>query len=113
MLVFTKNQVYWECEKCTWCEETHWESDTIDFISWRAVKDPTPEDVWKDRFERKAYDILGADELEKSEPPRNSYAALVKEYSKRDLSHNQDILDACTGVWSSIKEREQSDFVFA
>jgi Heterokaryon incompatibility protein (HET) len=113
VLVFTKDQVYWECEKCTWCEETHWESDSVDFVSWRAVKDPVPEDVWQDRFERRAYDILGADELEKSEPPRNSYAALIKEYSNRDLSHNEDILDACTGVLSSIKEREQSDFLFA
>ena len=113
VLVFTKDQVYWECEKCTWCEETHWESDSIDFISWRAVKDPTPLDVWTDRFERHAYDMLGADEPEKPEPVRNSYAALVKEYSNRYLSYDQDIMDGCTGVLSSIKEREQSDFLFA
>lgn len=113
MLVFTKDQVYWECEKTAWCEETHWESDAIDFISWRAVKNPCPPDVWNDRFERRAYDILGTDELEQPEPPRNSYAAIIKEYSNRELSHDQDILDACTGVLLSIKEREQSDFFFA
>jgi Heterokaryon incompatibility protein (HET) len=113
VLVFTRDQVYWECEKCTWCEETHWEADSVDFVGWRAVKDPVPQDIWQDRFERRAYDILGADEPEKSEPPRNSYATIVKEYSNRNLSHNEDILDACTGVLSSIKEREQSDFLFA
>ena len=113
MLVFTKDQVYWECEKTTWCEETHWESDSIDFIGWRAVKNACPQDEWNDRFERKAYDILGAYELETPEPGRNSYAALIKEYSKKDLSHDHDILNACTGVLSSIKEREKSDFFFA
>lgn len=113
MLVFTKDQVYWECEKTAWCEETHWESDSIDFVGWRAVKNACPQDEWNDRFERKAYDMLGADELEKPEPPRNSYAALVKEYSNKGLSHDQDILNACTGVLSSIMEREQSDFIFA
>lgn len=113
MLVFTKDQVYWECERTNWCEETHWESDSIDFVGWRAVKNACPQDEWNDRFERKAYDIFGADELELPEPPRNSYAALIKEYSSKDLSHDQDILNACTGVLSSIKEREQSHFLFA
>ncbi|KAL8685695.1 MAG: hypothetical protein Q9218_007596 [Villophora microphyllina] len=112
-LVFTKDQVYWECDRCTWCEDTHWESDTVDFISWRAVKGHTPEDIWMDNFDRNAYDMPSADEPEKPEPPRNSYASLVRQYSVRDLTYDDDILNACTGVLSSIKESEQSDFLFA
>lgn len=113
MLVFTRDQVYWECEKTTWCEETHWESDSIDFVGWRAVKNACPQDEWNDRFDRRAYDMLGPDEVEKPEPPRNTYAALVKVYSNKQLSYDQDVLNACTGVLSSIKEQEKSDFLFA
>jgi len=26
LLVFTAEQVYWECQKATWCEDSHWET---------------------------------------------------------------------------------------
>jgi hypothetical protein len=110
-LIFTKDQVYFECEKSTWCEETHWESESMDFLGWRAIYDPTPHDVWKDRFDRRAYDLATADE-DTSEPQRNSYATLIKAYSQRELTHDTDILDACTGVLSIIQKREQSEFFF-
>ena len=108
LLIFTGEQAYWECERCTWCEETHWESGSVDFIHWRAVKGSTPTDVWEDRMERKNYDLTTL----KPEPPRNSYADLIKEYSSRELSHSADILDACTGVLNSIKAKEQSEFIY-
>jgi hypothetical protein len=115
LLIFAKEQVYFECPKCTWCEETHWESESIDFMGWRAVKDPTPDDVWSDTFERMNYDIISPEEYErlKSKPRRlwNSYADLVKTYTSRRLTHDTDILNACTGVFSSITEREKSQFV--
>ena len=111
ILVWTKEQVYWECPRCTWCEETHWESDTIDFIGWRAVKDPTPMDVWQDRMNRKAYDTpyYGPQD---SWPLVSSYPALIKEYTSRNLTYDADILHACTGVLNSAKQRESSDFMF-
>ncbi|KAH7386606.1 heterokaryon incompatibility protein-domain-containing protein, partial [Cadophora sp. MPI-SDFR-AT-0126] len=109
-LVFTKDQVYFECERCTWCEETHWESESMDFRGWRAIHDPTPHDVWTDRFDRHAYDLTT--EKDTSESLRNSYASLIKAYSQRQLTHDTDILDACSGVLSIIRQREQSDFLF-
>jgi hypothetical protein len=111
VLIFTKDQVYFECERCTWCEETYWESDSMDFTGWRGIQDPTPFDVWEDRVNREAYDMVDSDE-DTTEPPRNSYAAIIKNYSQRNLTQDTDILDACTGVLSMIKEREQSDFFF-
>jgi len=116
LLIFTKDQVYFECPKSTWCEESHWESDSIDFMGWRAVKDPTPDDVWSDNFERLHYDIISPEESArlKSKPQKlwNSYADLVRSYTSRKLTHDTDILNACTGVLSSITEREKSQFVF-
>jgi Heterokaryon incompatibility protein (HET) len=112
-LIFGKEHVYFECEKCTWCEETHWESDAIDFISWRALKSPMPDDVWADHFARQAYDRQRGDaEGRPSEPRSTSFAAIVKEYSSRELSYSADALNACSGVLAAIKQREQSDFLF-
>ncbi|KAJ3519250.1 hypothetical protein NM208_g14198 [Fusarium decemcellulare] len=111
VLIFTAHQVYFECPRCTWCEETHWESDTMDFTGWRGILDPTPIDVWIDRLDRRAYDDISGDEI-RPEPPRNSYATLIKNYLERNLTHDTDILDACTGVLSTIRETEQTDFFF-
>ena len=113
LLIFTKDQVYFECPRCTWCEETHWESDTVDFLGWRSINNPTPQDVWQDRVERRANDLLSATQLAQKEPARDSYAAVVKEYTGRNLSYDEDILDACTGVLNTIGKKEQTDFAFA
>ncbi|MCJ1327708.1 hypothetical protein MMC10_004381 [Thelotrema lepadinum] len=112
LLIFTKDQVYFECSRCTWCEETHWESDTVDFVSWRSIKNPTPQDIWEDRVDRNAYDMISPEEAKK-QPPRDSYAAIVKDYTSRSLTYEEDILDACTGVLNSIGTKEQTEFLFA
>ena len=112
VIVWTKEQVYWECPRCTWCEETHWESDSVDFVGWRAVKDPTPMDIWQDRMDRKAYDISPFYGPKEPEPLFNSYPELIKGYSQRALTYDGDILDAFTGVLNSVKQREHSDFMF-
>jgi hypothetical protein len=110
-LVFAQVQTFWECPKCTWCEETHWESDKVDFISWRGVMDPTPDDVWKEKMMRKARDMNNAFQSEQ-EPARNSYAAVIKEFTKRSLKNQGDVLDACNGVLASIKGRDNTGFLF-
>ncbi|KAI4188455.1 MAG: hypothetical protein L6R41_002134 [Letrouitia leprolyta] len=113
VLVFTKEQVYFECDRCTWCEETHWESDSIDFISWKAVKNPIPDDIWMDNFDRKAYGGPSADLTEPPDLLGLSYANIVRQYSPKLLTRDEDISNACTGVLASITEIEQSDFFFA
>ncbi|KAI4209387.1 MAG: hypothetical protein LQ351_007677 [Letrouitia transgressa] len=110
LLIFAKDQVHWECDRCTWCEETHWESETVDFVGWRALKNSTPFDIWADAFDRRAYDLVLDEPTEKLKI--NSYAHLIGEYTNRTLTHDEDILDACTGVLSSIKEQEDSEFLF-
>lgn len=112
VLVFTKEQVYFECERCTWCEETHWESDEVDFIGWRAIKNPTADDLWEDNFDRNAYDGP-SDHSGQPKSPDLTYANIVRIYSSKILTHDDDILNACRGVLSSIEEREQSDFFHA
>lgn len=110
-LVFTQTQVYWECERCTWCEETCFESSSIDFRGFRGVMDPTPEDIWREKMARKAYDANN-DFEGPQKPIRNSYSTIIKEFTKRDLRYDADVIDACSGVLSSIQEREQSGFLF-
>lgn len=110
LLIFAKNEIHWECSRCTWCEETHFESDSIDFIGWRSLKISTPIDVWADTFDRRAYEVSFEEPTEI--PQIQSYAHLIREYTSRDLTHDEDILDACTGVLSSIQEREHSEYLF-
>ena len=110
LLIFAKTEIHWECSRCTWSEETHFESDSIDFVGWRSLKNSTPIDVWADTFDRRAYDY--SFEEPKEHPQIESYAHLIREYTNRDLTHDEDILDACTGVLSSVQEREQSEFLF-
>ena len=112
-LIFTQKQVYWECATRTWCEETHWESSTLNFVGQRAIKDRTPEDIWEDNFDREAYDILSPDDEKKPEVKSNPYPTLVKEYTLRELSYDGDVLNGFVGVLNLMKERERSGFFFA
>ena len=57
LLIFAKDQVHWECDRYIWCEETHWESDSIDFVGWRELKNSPPVDVWADNLDRRAFDM--------------------------------------------------------
>lgn len=107
-LVFTRRQVYWECPTCTWCKETHWESKSLAFVGQRAINDPTPEEIWIDNFDRRAY----GGEAE-GKWTRNSYPNLVKSYSQKQLSRDEDILNAFTGVLASIEAREKTRFLLA
>jgi hypothetical protein len=112
-LVFTKDQVYFECDKCTWCEQTHWESNDIDFMSWRAIKDPVPEATWEDWLWRRGYDASPPPHPRESQVSQNTtYAATVREYSTRLLSYDEDVLNACSGVLNSMRLSEDTDFFF-
>jgi Heterokaryon incompatibility protein (HET) len=109
-LIFTRKQVYWECPTCTWCEETHWESKTLAYVGQRGVIDPTPQDIWEDNFDRRAY---GGPGETTGEFQRNSYPNLVRAYSQRQLTDEGDILNAFAGVLSSIETREKTRFLYA
>jgi hypothetical protein len=109
-LIFTRKQVFWECLTCTWCEETHWESKTIAYLAQRGVIDPTPQDIWVDNFDRRAY---GGPGETTGEFQRNSYPNLVKAYSQRQLTDEGDILNAFSGVLRSVEAREKSSFLYA
>ena len=113
VLLFTKHQVFFECNRSTWCEETHWESDNVDLTSWKAVKNTTPDDIWEDNFDRDAYDMRLDDEPGRRKHLDPTNADLVRQYLPRPLTYDDDILNACTGVLTSIEEREKSAFFFA
>ena len=109
VLVFTKSQVYFECDRCTWSEESHWESSEIDFRGWRAIKDPTPFDIWIDALDRRAYN---PGDVAKDTTPRNSYSVLLKNYTQRKLRYDEDILNAFSGVLAMVKVWEKTDVFF-
>lgn len=109
VLVFTKDQVYFECDRCTWSEESHWESSEIDFKGWRAIKYPTPFDIWLDALDRRAYN---PEDVAKDTTPRNSYGVLLKNYTQRDLRYDEDILDAFSGMLAMVKVWEKTDVFF-
>lgn len=81
-LIFTSEQVYWECQKASWCEDGLWETTKSPTIYRHSLADADFRQPWEiddDSFER-------------------IYRKLVEEYSSRMLSFGSDYLRAFAGV---------------
>jgi hypothetical protein len=110
-LIFTTDQVFWECPWSTWCEETCWESQTLRYFGSRAINDPTPTEIWNDNFDRENYDMTF--DGSRRDPKRHSYALLVKLYAERQLTYESDIPSGVTGIMRFVGEKEQTRILFA
>lgn len=97
LIVFTEYQLFFHCNVATWCEDTTWESDNPSFQLIPAPMSPGLATV--------------------SLPNRHStgmqkYAHLVSGYHGRQLTHENDALDAFTGVLTVLTKELNSPFIW-
>jgi hypothetical protein len=98
-LIFSPEQVYWECQKASWCEDGVWETLNSPsafrhcFGSVNNFRRP-----WSSRDDR--LDI-------------SPYRELVEEYSGRALTNNSDGLDAFAGILSALEKETGQRFIWA
>jgi Heterokaryon incompatibility protein (HET) len=99
-LIFTSRQVYWGCQRASWCEDTHLENTAAasifrhSFIPF-VLRDVTG--MWQP----------GADRFD------NTYRDLVEVFSSRDLSFQGDGLDAFAGVLNALERSTGQSFFWA
>ncbi|KAG0603161.1 hypothetical protein M758_10G070800 [Ceratodon purpureus] len=84
--IFTKMQVYWECQTATWCEDSIWE--TTNPLIYRHC-------FSADEF-RLPWNNINEGEFE------GKYRKLVEEYTRRKLTHESDCLNAFTGIMNAL-----------
>ena len=96
-LIFSPKQVYWECLKASWCEDSVWETKYSPsafrhcFGAMNNIRRP-----W-----------FG------SRLDRSPYRELVEEYTARSLTENSDALDAFAGILSSLRKETGQEFIWA
>jgi hypothetical protein len=78
-LIFTEEQVYWECQAGTWCEDGLWETMASPTIYRQCLGSEDYRHPWEDRVERR-------------------YRKIVEEYSGRKLKFEKDYRDAFQGI---------------
>jgi hypothetical protein len=81
ILVFAAEQVYWECQRGSWCEEGIWE------ISNKILH------IYRHAF--------GSKLLLESRDKQNylrTYASIVKDYTRREFSFQSDAIQAFSGI---------------
>jgi hypothetical protein len=86
-LIFAAEQIYWECQKSSWCEEGIWEV-------------PKPRRVYNRAFDDTRF------LLPQSADPHSfvkAYESLVQKYTRRQLSFQSDALDAFGGVLHTLE----------
>jgi hypothetical protein len=85
-LVFTSEQVYWECQQGSWCEEAIWEIDATPHIFRKAFKSAQLLLPWSDQVSAES-----------------TYQTLVEQYSARKLSFETDALNAFAGILHAME----------
>lgn len=95
-LIFTEEQVYWECQAATWCEDSLWKT-TQDSTVYRPC---FPEDCrrpWPSGMT--SFGRL--------------YRNLVVEYSRRTLTYESDGLNAFEGILNALRREASQHFLWA
>lgn len=85
-LVFTSEQVYWECQQASWCEEANWETFNHPHIFRKAFKRAEDLFPWSDQVNAEI-----------------TYRTLVEQYSARKLSFETDALNAFAGILHAME----------
>ncbi len=103
VLIFTSDQVYWECRKGSWCEDSHWEYQERPSIH-RHVLNSTENMPWN----------MGDDlEYVHGNDLDFVYIELAEEYLKRSLSHQSDILNAFQGILRALERETKHPYFWA
>ncbi|KAG0624160.1 hypothetical protein M758_3G228400 [Ceratodon purpureus] len=96
-LIFTKEQVYWECQKASWCEDGLWETTKSPTLYRHCLGEEDFRHPWSsdvDSFER-------------------IYRKLVEVYSVRKLTYEKDGLDAFAGILQHFEKQAGQNFLWA
>jgi hypothetical protein len=99
LLIFTAEQVYWECPKATWCEDSHWETSI----------EPSENQIFRHHLEHMESKDLWVPDLETF---GSSYRHLVQIYSSRQLSFEGDFLNAFLGVSNCLEFSSGAKFLW-
>lgn len=91
-LISTSQQVYWECQQSSRCEETHWEATDLPKLH-RAVPDSSL------RISQ-----LTAVAEEKITELTSPYRQVVMQYTQRQFSFESDAFDAFKGILSAFTQ---------
>ena len=95
-LIFTPEQVYWQCQNSTWCEDSFWECPDTPTIYRHSLDDEDFRQLWQpdaESFERK-------------------YRKVVGKYSERMLTYENDGLDAFTGILGVFERATGQSFLW-
>jgi hypothetical protein len=93
-LVFTAEQIYWECPNGSWCEDGIWEVFECPPMLRRA-------------FDTKPH--LRCQSVNPKEFP-DAYGSLVEQYTTREFSFHSDILNAFAGIVNFIGKVWHEEF---
>lgn len=92
-LVFTSDQIYWQCRKSTWCEGSFWErTDELQ--------------VYRHFHGQNLLTSLADPIIKKWEP---LYITILQEYVQREFSSESDVMHALTGVLRILKQDTKKD----
>ena len=101
-LIFTAEQVYWECQRATWCEEAYWEPPNDAPLYRHCLLD--------------GYNILrqpwGSD-LASGIDFEFLYRTLAEKYSQRQISTLSDSLNAFQGILENLRNGFNQQFHWA
>ncbi|RMJ18621.1 hypothetical protein CDV36_001732 [Fusarium kuroshium] len=101
-LIFTPEQVYWECRQATWREDACWE-----LPKWREKKQTV---IYDPAFDSHLLQDLWNPSLAKRFDM--TYQTLVGNYMERDLTNESDGLDAIGGVLRAVTEVTGYEFLW-
>ena len=93
-LIFTDEQIWWQCNSATWCEESELETNNpaVAMVPGRSTLSPLEERYSSLRYE--------------------DYFDLVSNYAQRQLSYASDALNAFTGILSMLTEYSGEHFLW-
>lgn len=94
-LIFTAEQVYWQCIEASWCEDGFWECPSSPTIYRHCLRDEF-RNIWSPN----------------KEFTEQRYRQLVEEYSQRTLTFESDGLDAFKGIIGAFERVSGLQFLW-
>lgn len=96
-LIFTSEQVYWECQKATWVEDGLWETTKSPSICRWSINEEELRHPW-------SLDVECFESI---------YRKLVERYCERTLTSGSDGLDAFAGILNAFERQARQTFLWA
>ena len=108
-LIFTSEQVYWECQQTSWCEEAFWESPNHAPLYRHCFLDGS----LSPRFRQPWGKVCESQDTSESGGFEELYQVLAETYSDRQLSFASDSLGAFQGILQQLQAGFKHEFYWA